>query len=578
MTRTEIKLDLTDVTAKKDSIISIENQNQVSNIDDVKKGISLNYATLEKNTFLLDGNERILSQDNYSNTGYCSVKMSNKDGRFEEPINLVLDFNSYHTSAGLTIIFGEESYCNDLYIKYYSDDKVIFESNYKPTSSNAYLDKNVIENYNKIEITFYSTNIPYRYLRILDIIYGFEKIFDEKEIENANTDHTINILSSELSVNTLDFSVIDRKSMFNVVNPQGYYKDIQENQKLSVYEYLDEKKIFIGNFYLTGWSNPSVAKADFQAQDIIGVLDNYTFYGGLYNNVTARTIIENIMETASINDFIIEEDCANVNISGYVPICTCREALQQILFIIGAVCNSSGVESIYIYKPQNAVVTSFIEDNRKEVDTTEVELHQTITGIEFSISNYTLKEELKELSKGYLSGVSRITFSKPIDPNSLVVTNCNLIEVSYNYAIVFCEIEKEYKLEAFEYEETQTSLLIQRLSKDNVKESVLKVNDIRLINMENITQIADRIFNLYNSTYKTTVDLRGENERVGDFVSVNTFNDARLLGNITQMSINLKDGFRQTITIDNAILKQGENEYYYVGQLITGEIGIREVI
>ena len=44
MTRTEIKLDLTDVTAKKDSIISIENQNQVSNIDDVRQGISFSTA------------------------------------------------------------------------------------------------------------------------------------------------------------------------------------------------------------------------------------------------------------------------------------------------------------------------------------------------------------------------------------------------------------------------------------------------------------------------------------------------------------------------------------------------------
>lgn len=501
--------------------------------------------------------------------------MSNNIGKFENPIHLVIDFDIYHTSAGITILFGDDSYCDDLDIIYWSDNEKIFEQKYYPQNQKAYLDKNVIENYNKIEIVFYSTNIPYRYLKILDIIYGFEKVFDDSEIESADSDHSINILSSELPVDTLDFSIIDKSSNFNVVNPQGYYKDMQENQKISVYEHLEDKTIFIGNFYLTGWSNPSVAKADFQAQDIVGVLDNYTFYGGLYKNTLAREIIEEIMQIVGINDYIIEEGCADINISGYIPICTCREALQQILFIIGAMCNTSGVESLKIYKPQKMRVKSFIEDNRKEVDTTNVELNQTITGIEFSLSNYTLKEELKEVSKGYLGGVTRITFTKPIEPTSVVLTNCNLIEVSYNYVIISSEIDKEYVIEAYEYEETQTNMLIQRLTKENIKESILTVQNNKLIDSSNITQISDRIFNLYNSTYKTVVDIGGDEERVGDFVSVNTFNDFKLLGNVTEMSIDLKNGFKQSITIDNAVLKQGTIEYPFTG-IYCGYVGIRE--
>lgn len=573
--KTEIILDLTDVTAKKDSHLAIENSNQLTNLEDIRNGAGKPYATIEKNAFLLDGNKRILVEGLNQNIGYCSANLSNEAGMFENPIHLTINFDIYHTSAGITIVFGDDSYCNDLDITYWSDSKKVFESKYNPTSQIAYLDKNVVENYNKIEITFYSTNIPYRYLKIFDIIYGFEKVFSDAEIESANSDHSINILSSELRVSTLDFSIVDKSSNFNVVNPQGYYKDMQENQKVSVYEHLDDKKIFVGNFYLTEWSNPSVAKADFQAQDIIGVLDNYTYYGGLHKNVLAKTIIEKIMEIADITDYIIEDECADINISGYMPISTCREALQQILFIIGCACNTSGVESLRIYKPQNTVVDSFIEDNRKEVDTTEVELNQKITGIEFSLSNYALKEELKELAKGYLSGVTRVTFNKPIDPSSIVLTNCDLIEASYNYAIIVCNIDKEYKIHAFEYEETQTSMLIQRLTKENIKENILTVKENKLINSDNLTQIADRIFNLYNATYKTTVDIGGDTEQLGDFISVNTFNNFKLLGNITGISSDLKGGFKQNVTIDNAILKQGTTVYSYTG-VYCGYVGIRE--
>lgn len=576
MTKTEIILDLIDVTAKGDSDLNINQKNQVSNTDDIRQGIGQDYATLEKNTFLLDGNERVLTLENYSNTGYCSANMSESNGLFSEPVKLEIDFDSYHTSAGITIFFGDDAFCNDLEISYYSDDNVIFSNRYYPNNSKAYLEKNVVENYNKIIITFYSMNLPNRYLKILDIDYGFEKIFSEKDIEAADCDSSINILSSELPVNTLDFSIIDKESMFNVVNPNGYYKDMQENQKISVYEYLNDKKLFIGNYYLTGWSNPSVAKADFQAHDLIGVLDNYTFKGGIYKDTKASDLIFQIFKQANISDYEYEDYLQEVYVNGYIPMCSCRQALQQVLFVSGAVCSTSGIDGIKIFGPQKTLVQSFIEDNRKEVDTTEVELNQTITGIDFTLSNYVLKEELKEVAKGNELGIITVKFSNPIDPISLVATNCTFIETGNNYATIFCDNEDGYKLQAYEYEEEQTTMLIERLGKGNIKESVLSVKDIKLINKNNITLIADRIFNHYNSTYKTTLDIGGDEEVVGDFVSVNTFNNFKLLGNITEMAIDLKGGFRKSITIDNAILKQGTVEFPFTGDIYSGYVGIRE--
>lgn len=52
--KTEIILDLTDVTAKKDSNLTIENPNQVTNLEDIRNGTGNDYATMEKNAFLLD--------------------------------------------------------------------------------------------------------------------------------------------------------------------------------------------------------------------------------------------------------------------------------------------------------------------------------------------------------------------------------------------------------------------------------------------------------------------------------------------------------------------------------------------
>lgn len=590
MVETKMILDLIDLKAKNDSTLYTNEYNNISNPYELKKDFNpVDYATLEKNLFILDGAKKLLKTDDFGDpvndgVGFCSQSISNDiDGYFTMPINLEIEFSDYHTSAGITLNFGNEAYSDFLDISYYRDDCLIYSNTYHPSSNIAYLEVNVVENYNKIILTFYKMNLGNRFLKIQGITYGFKKIFTKDDFMSANTSHEINILSSELSVNTLNFSVIDQEEKFSIVNPQGYYKDMQENQKVSVFEEIDNKSRLIGNFYLTKWSNSSVAQADFEAQDLIGVLDSYKFYGGMYSswqNTKAGTLIDTIFQTADVANYEIEEELYNAKIVGYMPIMTCKEALQWILFKIGGVCNTCGVETAKIYKPKKYIVESKIDDEQKILDSTKVELNETVTGVEFTIYLYSLDtSEEKEIANGLYEGIIRVEFEEPVEPITISGRNCTVLERNYNYAVIKCNSEEPFKLFAYKYIESKITKTVNKKTKWDLKENVLTIDNVKIIDESDINNIAERILEYYDRTYNTTVEALINNEITGNCISVNTFNDNRLIGNITQIDRDLISGNIATLKIDNAILKEGYNEYLLCGNKVyAGQNEFMEVI
>ena len=561
---------MVDTSAKRESVLTPSNMNIYTNLADLKKSeIDVyRYGTLEKNTFSLDGNENILSRNaTPENTCYCSEIMSDANGDFATPITMQIDFNTYHTSAGITLVFGDESWASRVKTQYYRDGALIAEQTFEPDAKDYWLRINMVAYYNKIMITFYGTSIPYRFLKIEKILYGAIETFSGEQVMSASTAHNINLLSSELEINTLKFKINDNTRMFSITNKQGYYDDIQTNQRLKVYERKNENEYFLGTYYLTKWSNSNVSTADFTAQDTVGLLDSYTFNGGIYKNKNSGALIDSILAAAGITDYTIEQELTEAELSGYIPLTTCRKALQQVLFAVGGVCDTTGTLTMKIYKPQRDIVQNIVGDKNKLYDTTKVEMNKKVSGIEISLFNYELEEEPTELSKGYLDGTNKIEFGKAVDPSTLVGTNCTIEEAGNNYCIITTDdVETEYTLTGVAYEETEIKKNVSRILMDNIPENILTVTDCKLINESNYEEITARIFDHYNGSYKTTVKILSSNEAVGNLISVGVFNNARLIGNATSVANDLSGGFISTITIDNAIIKAGYEEVYITGQ------------
>lgn len=568
-TSAKIVFGLYDITAKDDSNLSIDDKQTFSDLDELKQDNvnEIKYATLEKNYFNLDGSKVLLEYNaKAQGIGLWSKSMSDSKGLFQKPPTLLITFSQVHSSNGITFQFSEDNYCNDLNIKFYNNDTLLKDLSFTPNESTFFCSE-IVENYNKLIITFKKTNNPYRYLKLINIVYGQNRVFTPSEITSANILEEIDPLSNEISINTLEFSIFSRDEAFNMLNPKGIYKLLQSRQMFRVYEMNDGIEMDMGTFYLDEWKNETEAISNMKAIDLIGLLDKTTYYGGIFYDEQVDIILIRILETANMDEHTITFDDDNlrkIHLSGYIPICTHREAIQQVLFSAGLVADCSRSKKIKIYKLKDSNVKNIPYDRKKQ-DSETVELNDIVTGVQVTSHQYLYNtnnqvySEKKELYNADLEvGEHFIKFSEPV--YGIAVEGATLLDFSCAYAKVNVTTKGNVKIEGYEYYHVTKVYESKIEVKDNDKENILQVTDATLISDNNAQEVADRILNYYQNTYKMNVDFKIEDESISDTVIVDTLYNQKLKGNIKKMDIDLTGGFIASSTIIGSLYKEESNE------------------
>lgn len=568
-TSAKIVFGLYDITAKDDSNLSIDDKQTFSDLDELKQDNvnEIKYATLEKNYFNLDGSKVLLEYNaKAQGIGLWSKSMSDSKGLFQKPPTLLITFSQVHSSNGITFQFSEDNYCNDLNIKFYNNDTLLKDLSFTPNESTFFCSE-IVENYNKLIITFKKTNNPYRYLKLINIVYGQNRVFTPSEITSANILEEIDPLSNEISINTLEFSIFSRDEAFNMLNPKGIYKLLQSRQMFRVYEMNDGIEMDMGTFYLDEWKNETEAISNMKAIDLIGLLDKTTYYGGIFYDEQIDIILIRILETANMDEHTITFDDDNlrkIHLSGYIPICTHREAIQQVLFSAGLVADCSRSKKIKIYKLKDSNVKNIPYDRKKQ-DSETVELNDIVTGVQVTSHQYLYNtnnqvySEKKELYNADLEvGEHFIKFSEPV--YGITVEGATLLDFSCAYARVNVTTKGNVKIEGYEYYHVTKVYESKIEVKDNDKENILQVTDATLISDNNAQEVADRILNYYQNTYKMNVDFKIEDESISDTTIVDTLYNQKLKGNIKKMDIDLTGGFIASSTIIGSLYKEESNE------------------
>lgn len=545
-TRTQITFGLVDVTAKSDSQLSVSDKQDFVNLNDLKeeKLEEILYGTLEKNQFALDGSRKLMPEE-LSGMGWWSNEMSDENGNFITPLVMEMDFTSVHSSLGLTFVFSKaDDYCNKLNIKYYdTNGDMISNVNFFPNSY-KFVCNNIVENYAKIVITFYSTNNPYRYIKLYQILYGAEKIFEGENLMSGSLIEEVDLLSSEVTINTLDFTVYSEDDDFNIINPKGIFKLLQEKQKLKVTEFIKDEEIDMGTLYLSEWKNKEYKTMQFKAQDLIGVIDSTDFNGGMYTNVLFGNLIGEIMQSAGVGEdnYEIEECLKNIKITGYIPICSHRAALQKAIFTVGAIADCSRSDKIRIYTIPNELKSTIYMENKSD-SSQEVLQNELVTGVEVTSHNYVEGTKLEELVKQELDvGNNKIIFNDPV--HNISCTGGTIIEYNCNYAIINCSTATEVTINGYKYVDNQIIYKAEKELSSGEKENILKVQNVCLINKSIATSIANRILNYYQGTYKISLEnILTSSEKVGNYTGLESTYEQKLAGNIIKQDIDLTGGF-----------------------------------
>ena len=570
-TSAKISFGLYDTTAKDDSTPTATDIQPFVNFNDLKAD-SLTvpkYATLEHNQFLLDESFDLFPDDAASlSWGLWSLSMSDGSGAFAVPPVLDITFTEDHSSLGLSMRFCEPTgdYPDSVTVKWYNrGGYLIIQGTFTPMSATWFLEKKV-EDFRRIEITFNSSNRPYRYLKLTEIKYGTTKIFSGTDIINASILEEIDPLSSEISINTFDFKLHSNDAEFSVLNPQGVFSLLQQGQKVETAEIVGSIEKKMGTFYLNEWKNEDENTVTMKAIDLIGQIDKTEFAGGIYNGESAGNLVAEIMTSADA-EYELDTSLQASTISGWLPICTHREALQQVAIAIGAIVDCSRSNKVKIYPPPSRP-TSRITYAQKFTGQT-MKVKTLVTGVDITAHTYVAGSETKEIVNETLAvGNYDITFDEPM--HSLVISGATITGSNANHAAVNVATVGAVVLIGNLYVDS-TKMVRKRMTSlpSGASANVLTVKDATLVGTANASAVAARIYDYYQQRYENEFSMVTGDEVVSDIVMVDSIKGEKLRGGIELMNIDLTGGFVTKLKICGIRIET--LNAYFTGEVYAGE-------
>lgn len=167
--------------------------------------------------------------------------------------------------------------------------------------------------------------------------------YNDSDIISGSCHLGNSLVGDELVIDTLDATlyvepaVLTTSDGYTVVTSDGYTVTAPNSEE--DYKYGDIVKYYydenlIGKFYLSD-SLDRIAKSKYKWSCVsaIGLLENQTHFGGIYENAPAGDIIATLIIGVP---YSISPEVAAVKVSGWLPIATNRSNLHQVLFAIGA--------------------------------------------------------------------------------------------------------------------------------------------------------------------------------------------------------------------------------------------------
>lgn len=446
---------------------------------------------------LLDGETELLPQ-NYDglNIGLVSENISETDGTFTEPIVLTLESVGQYTSQGLTLTFDtyNDIYATDINIKWYrvaeGVETQLDSKNFTPTSA-FYFCQNQVSNYNKLVITFYAINMPENRLRLRVIDYGYGTFFYGDELRNVKLIQEIDPISSQISINTADFT-LDSKGSIEY--------NFQQKQPLGVY--------FNGILRATTFVKSSKRTAKFlwqvQSEDYISLMDSTPFVGAIYSSKNAVELLEEIFTVAKV-PHTIAADFDGVTVTGYIPYTTCREALMQVAFAIMAVVDTSNSSTVDVFR-LDTTPTQTIPLNRI-MQGQNFDTGNRVTAVEVLSHTYTPISETVEAYKAENSGTGQNIFVKFSEPlHDLHIVNGTIVSRETNYAII--DASADCVLTGQKYDHITTSHRYDNpviLATD--LENVIAIEQATLVSNNNVDNVLENCYNWLIKTDTTNLKI-----------------------------------------------------------------------
>lgn len=466
-------------------------------------------AALEPYSWLLDGSREIMNEQPVA---YWSEAISGPDGRFEEPPEITIAFDGRYTSPGLFLTFDTATgdYCTSVTVEWYRGENRIAQGRFFPTGTETFCGKTV-EAYDGLVVRFNASNRPYRHVKLRQIMFGVSREFRREELRNVNVVQEVSIISDQVAVNTMDFT-LDSKSdveyMFQLKQPMYAYDDLT----------------LIGVFYIKDSKQRAKGLYDISCKDAVGILDDDPFPARMLNAYPARNLLEEILD----GSFPLEMDAAltGATVTGYLPDGSRRNALQQVVFALCAMADTSGTEAVRVYKDREDTPRKY---PAKRIFTGgSVEKSAVVTAVQVTSHTYSA-------SSGESGSV-------------------------------------EVDAAAYSHSTQVTSISNPNVTASD-KANVIEVKEATLVHPGNALSVTQHLYQYYTKRDRQSVRIVMDGERPGDHVAIATPWGTVVDGYIVSMRITLSGIAAADCEIVGVDVKSaGDAESIVSGECYSGEV------
>lgn len=240
------------------------------------------YTLLELNQWVLDGTLIPLPDSDYQASKYVSTHLCDENGYFTTRPLLTLSWNSSHDALipGITIQWSKtyEEYPLEYIVRVCNGDNVVNEivNDANDSAFNVlFVD---IQDFDRVELEVIRWNLPYHRARIEQLYVGIIRTYQKGNLMGYSHENFCDILSGELPVNKLTFTLDNSENVWNPLNPEGEYKYLLEQQTVTVRYGMNvdgtTEWINGGTFFLSEWNTPANGiEATFTADNVLVFMD-----------------------------------------------------------------------------------------------------------------------------------------------------------------------------------------------------------------------------------------------------------------------------------------------------------------
>ncbi|MEG1778141.1 MAG: hypothetical protein RR209_04100, partial [Angelakisella sp.] len=412
--------------------------------------------------------------------------------RFASPPILRIGFGHKHSSIGLTLHFyeREQDYCSHLRVRWLDGvGNILAAKDFHPQEALIFLMEKV-EGYCGLEITFFETSKPYRYLKLAGLDYGMELHLGGRELASAVILEEIDPAGSAVSINTLDFTVHSPLAEFSPLNPNGYFSVLQQRQRLSVSATIDGARMNMGDFFLDSWEADGKDNIKLHAVDAVGLMDKVQYYGGIYENAPPNQVLQSVFASTGA-EYVIDGALSQKKLNGYIGICTARQALGQIALALGGIVDCSRSDRVKICTmPQKA---SILIDTNRKFGGQRIGRRPPVTGIDIVTHKFVASDErYSAFDETLEAGTHTVLFTEPT--HTPTVTGATAAAYSANHIVLTVPTTGRVTVSGGKYLHSKRGVSDNLAEQGaNIADNRLKVESATMLGAENAQDILTRL-------------------------------------------------------------------------------------